>query len=162
MTNQEKKSEQWEKQLESFTHLQNYCTMSARGLDDDSEYYHPTFTLDENVNISAQSDIGPNKCIYALSFNIQTPEYFKVDIYEALLDAVIVGYHTNKDAVMMALTTLVKIRNHIRNLENFSNDYVNNLLIGESLEELGKSFIEEIKTTNKLVSFMKQSKQTTK
>jgi hypothetical protein len=162
MTNQEKKSEQWEKQLESFTHLQNYCTISARGLDDDSQYYHPTFTLDENVNVSAQSDIGPNKCIYALRFNIQTPEYFTVDIYETLLDAVIVGYHTNKDAVMMALTTLVKIRNHIRNLESYSQEYVSNLLLGESLEELGKSFIEEIKTTNKLVSFMKQNNQTTK
>lgn len=155
MTNSEKKTAQWNDQLKSFTHLENYCKIEVRGLEDGSIYYHPTFILDENALIHSQSDIGNNKSIYAMRFQVSVPNYFSVEICESLLDNVIVGYSTNKESVMLALDTLVKVRDHVRKLDSYANEYVNTILLGDSLEELGKSFIEEIKTTNKLISFMK-------
>lgn len=156
MTNSEKKLNQWNEQLKSFSHLENYCKIEVRGLEDDNIYYHPTFILDENVSIHSQADIGNNKSIYAMRFQVSKPSYFSVEIYESLLDNVVFGYLTNKESVMLALETLSKIRDHVRKLESYADEYVNNILLGDSLEELGKSFIEEIKTTNKMISFMKK------
>ena len=155
MTNSEKKIAQWNDQLKSFNHLENYCKIEVRGLEDDNIYYHPIFILDENVCIYSQADIGNNKSIYALRFQVSEPNHFSVEIYESLLDNVIVGYSTNKESVMLALNTLTKVKDHVRKLDSYANEYINNILIGDSLEELGKSFIEEIRTTNKLISFMK-------
>lgn len=156
MTNSERKNTQWNDQKKSFTHLENYCKIEVRGLEDDNIYYHPTFILDENASIHSQADIGNNKSIYATRFQVLEPNYFSVEISEWLLDNVIVGYATNKESVTLALGTLVKVRDHVRNLDSYANEYVNTILLGDSLEELGKSFIEEIKTTNKLISFMKK------
>ncbi len=125
-------------------------------MEDDNIYYHPTFILDENASIHSQADIGSNKSIYAMRFQVLEPNYFSVEICESFLDNVIVGYSTNKESVMIALDTLAKVRDHIRKLEAYTNEYVNTILLGDSLEEIGKSFIEEIKTTNKLISFMKR------
>jgi hypothetical protein len=161
MNNQELKSKQWAEQLKEFSHLENYCTISVDGLDNDNVYYHPFFNLDENAYISSQGDISNNKQLYALNFNVKDPVCFSVSIGDSLLDSVIVGYHTNKESVMMALKTISKIRDHIRNLETYSEDYINSILLGESLEEISNSFINEIKTTNKLLSYMRETKPNT-
>ena len=160
MTNQELKQESFNKLLEHFKHLESYCTISAHGLDDDSIYFHPRFTLNENVYIAGQSDIGANKNmeIYALRLYSTEPK-FNVEIYEEILDAVIIGYFTNKPLVELAMNTLSGIRQHISQIEMYTTDYINNLLIGESVSELTKQFINELKSVDKMIEFLKTQKR---
>ena len=156
MTNQKLKQEQFNKLLELFKHLEPYCTITARGLEDNSIYFHPVFKLSEEVYISAQSDIGADKNIkiYALKLYSTEPQ-FNVDIYEEILDAVVIGYFTNKPLVELALNTLSKIRDHENKIQMYTTDYINNLLVGESISELTKQFINELKSVDRMIEFLK-------
>jgi hypothetical protein len=157
MTNQEKKHQLWESLLTKFKHLENYCKIEVRGLDEDSVYFHPVFVLDEKTKITSQGDTK-NRYIYALNFGIQTDyEYFNIELSDDLLDNVVIGYHTNKEVVLLALSTLDKVRKHINQLNMFTTDYVNNILIGNSITDVTDSFVNELKATNAIVSFMQKT-----
>lgn len=155
MDNIEKKKQLFEKITKKWSHLSEYCTIGANGLDDDSVYFHPRFTISEGIFISSQADVGNNNLMYALVFNV-LENGVCVDIHEELIDSLIVGFHTNKEVVFLAMDTLNKVKNHVSQLNNYCTEYVTNVLIGNSLEKISESFINEIKTTNQLVSFMKK------
>ena len=159
MTNQELKHQHFNKLLENFKHLESYCTITAHGLDDDGIYFHPRFTLNENTYISSQADVGSNKDVgmYALKLVSEEPS-FSIDIYEDLLDSVVIGYTTNKPLVELAMATLSRIRTHINQIEMYTTDYINNLLIGESTSELTKQFVDELKSVDKMIEFLKTQK----
>ena len=154
--NVEKKKEHWENIYKKLKHLDNYCKIELRGIEDATIYYHPTFHIDENVYISSQADIGANTSygIYALRLHI---EDFSIDIYEELLSPIILGYHNNKDAVILAMTTLGKVKKHIAELNNYTTEYVNNIIIGNSVKEITLAFINELSATEKIISFMQQN-----
>jgi hypothetical protein len=161
MTNQEKKQDIWAKLYPKYQHLENYCKIEPRGLDDDNIYFHPMFIIAEDVYISSQSDVGSNikSGIYGLAFHSGVRnDYFNVEINNDILDAVIIGYHTNKEVVMLALTTMAKVRAHISKLNYYTTDYVQNVLVGNSIKEVSDSFISEIKATTEIVSFMQKAK----
>ena len=154
MTNAEKKAELWKKLLPKYQHLEAYCDISVRGIEEDSIYFHPTFKLDDNTIITAQGDINSSiGDIYAFRLS---QEKFSAEIHAEILDAVVIGWHTNRELVYTALDTLAKVRSHVRTLEMYTTDYVINILIGESLDDLTNSFIQEIKTTNRIVTHMQQ------
>ncbi len=159
MTNQEKKNKKWNELLAKYKHLDNYCIIEAKGLDDDNIYFHPTFTISKDVHISSQADIGGNNGIYAFKFIINNDGYYCVEISEELLSSVIIGYQTNKDIVMLALTTLGNIRNHINQLNMYTSEYVHNLLIGNSIKDVTQHFINELDATNKAIDFLQKTKQ---
>lgn len=161
MTNQEKKQQHWEKIISKYKHLENYCTIEPRGIDDDNIYYHPIFKIGgDDVYITGQCDIGNNNTgIYALRFVTNFPVFYSIDIHEDLLAAIIVGYHTNKDNVMLAMTTLGNIKTHINTLNGYANDYITHILIGNSIKETTQQFINELDVTNKAIEFLqKQTK----
>ena len=153
MTNAEKKAKLWETMLPKYQHLEPYCDIDVRGIDEDSIYFHPVFKLDDKTIITAQGDINnTTRHLYAFTLS---QENFSADIYEEILDAVVIGWHTNKDLVYTALDKLAKVRNHVRTLEMYTTDYVMNILIGESLDDLTNSFIQEIKTTSRVLNNIK-------
>jgi len=156
MTNKEKKHEKWGKMLSNYKHLENYCTIQARGIDDDTIYFHPTFTMSDDVCITSQSDTGHNTGMYALRFVIKNESHFTVDIHEDLLSPIIIGYTTNKEVVMLALKTLHNIRVHINNINMYTSEYINNLLIGNSINDVTRQFINELDATNKAVEFLQK------
>ena len=156
MTNKEKKHEKWGKMLPNYKHLENYCTIQARGIDEDNIYFHPTFTMSEDACITSQSDIGRNKGIYGIRFVINNESHFSVDIHEDLLFAIIIGYTTNKQVLMLALKTLHNIRVHINNINTYTSEYINNLLIGNSINDVTRQFINELDATNKAIEFLKK------
>ena len=159
MTNQEKKKELWEKLSQKYKHLDNYCKIELVGIDDDNIYFHPKFILDDGVFITSQADIGTNKIIYALRFNVQTEsENYSIDIYDELLSPIIVGYHTNKETLMLALDTLSNVREHINQLNIYTTDYIQNIIVGNSIKDITQQFIQELKATDKLISFMQKQK----
>ena len=51
-----------------------------------------------------------------------------------------------------------KLNTHINNLNCYVNDYITNMLIGNSIKEVSDAFIGEIKTTSKLVDYMQSQK----
>jgi len=154
MKNSEKKQELWEKLKSNYSHLENYCTIELRGILDEEIYFHPTFIIDEETKITTQSDINNNN-IYAANFSSTSgTKTFSIEIYADLILNIIIGYHTNKETVMLALDTLYKVREHSRNIETYINDYVNNILIGASVKEITNSFINELKTTSSVVEFI--------
>ncbi len=159
-TNDERKVEVWNKILPKYKHLENYCTITAPGLEGSSPYFHPKFTIDDNINITGQCDLGSNY-MYALRVNIKTytGSFVSVDISEDLLDSVILGYHTNKDVVMIALTTLQKVKNHINNLDIYLNDYISNTLIGNSVKDITMQIKAELDMTEGIISFIQKNKQ---
>jgi len=159
MTNQEKKNKKWNELLAKYKHLDNYCIIEAKGLDDDNIYFHPTFTISKDVHITSQADVGNNNSIYAFKFIINNDGYYCVEISEELLSSVIIGYQANKDIVMLALTTLGNIRNHIKQLNTFTSEYVHNLLIGNSIKDVTQHFINELDATNKAIDFLQKTKQ---
>lgn len=159
MINTEKKKEHWENIYKDLKHLDNYCKIELRGIEDDASiYYHPTFHIDKDVYVRSQADVGSNKTakIYALNFYIDGES---VEIYEDLLTPVILGYHTNKDIVMLALNTLKKVKTHVSTLNNYTTDYIHNILMGNSIKEITTAFINELKTTEQLISFMQSNKK---
>ena len=158
MENKEKKHKKWNELLAKYKHLDNYCIIEAKGLDDDNIYFHPTFTISKDVHITSQADVGTNNGIYAFKFIINNDGYYCVEISEELLSSVIIGYQTNKDIVMLALRTLGNIRNHINQLNMYTSEYVNNLLIGNSIKDVTQHFINELDATNKAIDFLQKTK----
>jgi hypothetical protein len=152
-----KKRKVWDAMYPKYQHLENYCTIELRGIDENSTYFHPIFHLEEGVYISSQGD-STNTHIYALRFTIEGDNYISVDIWDTLLDAVVVGWYTNRDVVVSALTTLNKLRNHVNSLNSYITDYINRILVGESINEVTQAFIGEIKTTSALVNYMQKNK----
>jgi hypothetical protein len=155
MTNQEKKHKKWNELLPKYKHLENYCIIEAKGLDDDSPYFHPTFTISNDVYVTSQSDVGHN-FIYATKFIINNGNYYSVDIPEELLPYIIIGYTTNKDVVMLALTTLGNIRNHTNQIDMYAYEYINHLLIGNSIKDVTQKIINELDVTNKAIEFLQK------
>jgi len=153
MKNKELKNKIWEDISKKYSHLENYCTINSRGLDDNEIYFHPAFTINEDVSITSQCDTE-SKHIYAIRFNCISKK-INIEIGEDLLDAIIIGYHTNKDSVELAIDTMAKVRNHINTLSNYTQDYITNILIGNSINEVTDAFINELKANQKLISFMK-------
>ena len=152
------KLELWDTIKSKYSHLENYCTIELVGIEDESPYFHPRFILDENTYIIGQCDIS-NKSVYALKFNHTSevnPIYIGIQDY--LLDSLVTGWTCNKEIVKVALETLSKLNNHINNLNCYVNDYITNMLIGNSIKEVSDAFIGEIKTTSKLVDYMQSQK----
>ena len=152
------KLELWDTIKSKYSHLENYCTIELGGIEDESPYFHPRFILDENTYISGQCDTS-NKYLYALRFNHTSeinPIY--IEIQDFLLDSIITGWTCNKETIKVALETLRKLNNHINNLNCYVNDYITNMLIGNSIKEVSDVFIGEIKTTSKLVDYMQSQK----
>ena len=152
------KLELWDTIKSKYSHLENYCTIELGGIEDESPYFHPRFILDENTYISGQCDTS-NKSVYALRFNHTSeinPIY--IEIQDFLLDSLVTGWTCNKEIVKAALETLSKLNNHINNLNCYVNDYITNMLIGNSIKEVSDAFIGEIKTTSKLVDYMQSQK----
>lgn len=159
MTNQEKKQKKWNELYPRYKHLESYCTIEAKGIDNDDMYFHPTFTINNHVYVTSQSDCN-NNGVYAFRFIINNDSYHCVEIPEELLSQIIIGYTTNKDMVMLALTTLSNIRNHINNINMYTSEYINHLLIGNSIKDVTQHFINELNATNKAIEFLqKQTKE---
>jgi hypothetical protein len=155
MTNQEKKQQNWEETISKYRHLENYCKIEARGLDDDNIYFHPIFKINgDDVYISAQCDVKHNNGIYGLKFIIMTPIYYSIEIHEGLINSIVMGYHTNKDTLMLAMTTLGNLTKHINTLHGYANEYVNHILIGNSIKETTQSIINELNVANKSIEFL--------
>jgi hypothetical protein len=147
------KKELWQNIYKKVSHLENYCKIELTGIEEETIYFHPTFIVDETFKITSQCDIG-NQHLYALNAQFTGDRFFSVNIDETLLDAVIVGYHTNRETVMFALDTLIKVKGHIDNLNFYTSEYINNILLGNSVNEVTNLFINELQSTNKIVSFM--------
>jgi len=154
MTNIELKHKLWNELSKKYTHLNDFCSITLRGIDEDNQYFHPTFTINEDVFISGQCDIK-NSHVYALRF-VWLTKGINIDIADNLLDPLIIGCHTNKEAVELAMDTMAKVRNHINTLNGYTNDYITNILIGNSIDEVTDVFINELKANQKLISFMQK------
>lgn len=162
MTNQEKKQQHWQKIISKFNHLDNYCIIEPRGIEDDNIYYHPMIKISgDDIYITGQCDVGNNNAgIYAVRFVTNFPVFYSIDIHEGLLDSIVVGYHTNKDNVMLAMNTLGNIKKHINTLNNYAHEYITHILIGNSIKETTQLFINELDVTNKSIEFLqKQTKK---
>lgn len=158
MTNQEIKQQIFADVKKKYSHLSNYCTIESSGLDDDGKYFHPRLVINEDVFISSQCDTN-SKNIYALRFHYKIGDLTElVEIEDFLIDNVIVGWHTNNEKLLLAISTLHKVRNHINNLNNYANDYIIQILMGNSLGELTTLFINEFKTTQSLIDFIDSKK----
>jgi hypothetical protein len=159
MTNQEKKEEHFQKIISKYKYLERYCKIEVTGLDDESIYFHVTFKIADDVDITSQSDVSSNHStlMYALRVNIinNIGNHF-IDLSEDLLGSIVIGYHTNKDVVMLALATLGNIRHHINQLNMYTSEYVNNILIGNSIKETTHSLINELNTVNKTIEFLQK------
>ena len=75
-----------------------------------------------------------------------------------MLDSIVTGWTCNKEIIKVALETMNKLNTHVNNLNCYVNDYITNMLIGNSIKELSDAFIGEIKTTSKLVDYMQSQK----
>lgn len=157
MNNQEEKQKKFEEVLTKYKHLESYCTIECAGLDEDNIYFHTTFRIDDNVSISSQSDIKSiTGLIYATRFIINGNNYCSVDINEELLMPIIIGYHTNKDVVMLAMNTLSSIKTHINHIQCYASDYVINILIGNSIKDISQHIVNELNATSLSVEFLKK------
>ena len=161
MTNQEKKQQHWDKIISKYKHLENYCKIEPRGIDDGSVYFHPIFKIsEEDMYISGQCDIQHNNGIYGLRFVTNSPVYYSIDIHEGLINAIITGYYTNRDTLMLAMTTLGNLNAHINALHGYANEYITHILIGNSIKETTQHIINELNVANKSIEFLqKQIKQ---
>lgn len=157
MTNQEKKQQHWEKIISKYKHLENYCTIEPRGIDDENIYFHPIFRISgDDIYISGQCDIQHNNGIYGLRFVVNKPTYYSIDIGQRLIDAIITGYHTNKDTLMLAMTTLGNLTTHINALHGYATEYINHILIGNSIKETTQNIINELNVANKSIEFLQK------
>lgn len=163
LSNSEKKAQQWSNLYERYKHLEQYCNIVLDGIDDDSMYFHPRFVLDENTYITSQSDIGDNLTfgkLYAMRlFSTVDGHNIQIEISDDIFDNIIIGYSTNRDIVILAATTLSRVKDHINQLNMYVNDYITNILIGNSLNGITQNFISELKAVNNVVSFMQKTKQ---
>lgn len=161
LTNSEKKLQKWSNLYERYKHLEQYCDIVLDGIDDESIYFHPRFVLDENTYITSQSDVGDKLTggeLYAMRlFSTVNGNNIGIEIYDDIFDNIVIGYHTNRDVVILAATTLSRVKNHINQLNMYVNDYVTNILIGSSLNNITQNFISELQAVNNVVSFMRKS-----
>ena len=151
MTNQEKKRQILQDFLEKYKHLDGYCTITCRGLEGESPYFHPIMELDEQTKITSQGDVG-NEFIYAFRF---VSDKVSLDISDDILEQVIIGYENNKDIVLECLKTIYRIRQHIGNLNEYVTTYVVNKLTGASSKDITKDIINELKLCDALVDSVK-------
>jgi hypothetical protein len=160
MTNQDKKQHHWDKISNKFKHLENHCTIKLQGIEDDSIYYHPKFIIEEGVYIISQCDIGnnSNSSPYCHRFTSESDNIYGIELYEGYLENVIVSWKINKEVTILAFDTFKKVNSHIEKMRQYTNEYVNNLLVGNSIVELSNDFINEIKTTTQVIKLM-QTKQ---
>lgn len=152
MNNQEQKQKIWDTLKNKYSHLEDFCKIYATDLELDDTYFHPRFQINDDIYIGSQSDTT-NKDLYAIRFHWITKN-IHVDIHEGLLETIIIGYHTNKDFVELAMDTLNKTRKHINALNEYCDYYITNLLIGNGVEEVTNSIINELKANKKLISVM--------
>lgn len=158
MTNTEKKQQIFADIVKKHSHLSAYCTIECKGLDDDSDYFHPRFILDETTFITSQCDVKSSN-IYATRLNYKVGDITEVvEIYDGLLDSIVFGWYTNKERVFLACSTLKKVKDHINNLNNYANDYIIQMLMGSSLNELTTAFINEFKVTQNLIDYIDSKK----
>jgi hypothetical protein len=144
MNNTEKKQEVWGKVYPKVQHLENYCKIKLNGIDDDDNiYFHPTFIFGNGDYIHTQMDITHNY-LYGIVFHFN--DGLRTDIQEDLLDYVVVGHETNYEKVKYAMETLIRIKSHINNINNYVNDYIINLLIGSGVEEVSNLMINDLKS----------------
>ena len=160
MTNQDKKQNHWDKISSKFKHLENHCTIELQGIDDDSIYYHPKFNIEKGVCITSQCDVGNNynASLYCPKFTSESDNIYGIDLYEGYLENVIVSWKLNKEVVILAFDAMQKVNSHVAKMRQYTNEYVNNLLVGNSIVELSNDFINEIKTTTQVIKLM-QTKQ---
>ena len=158
MKNSEKKQNVWDLLYPSVNHLESYFKLDLKGIDDESQYFHPIFILDEHFSITTQCDIS-NKCLYAIRCNYKSKlgENEQVEIDISLFENIVIGYHINKEATMYVINIISKIRRHIGNLRDYCDEYVRHVLIGNSIEEISSAFISEIKTTTIVINNMKKN-----
>jgi hypothetical protein len=162
MTNQEKKQQHWAKISSKFKHLENHCTIKLKGIEDDSIYYHPTFGIEKGVYISSQCDVGNNfnTSLYCPRFTSESDNIYGIELYESYMENVIVSWKLNKEVTILAFDTLKKVNSHVEKMRQYTNEYVNNLLVGNSIVELSNDFINEIKTTTQLINLMQKNNKT--
>jgi len=160
MTNQEKKQAHWDRISQNCKHLEPHCTIVLQGIEDDSIYYHPKFIIEEGVYIMAQADVDNNfnQNFYCPRFTSEKNNIYGIEIYEACLENVIVSWKMNKDVVLLAFDTLKKVNAHVEKMRQYTTEYINNLLIGNSVATLSNDFINEIKTTTKVIELMQSKK----
>lgn len=157
MTNQEKKQQHWEKIVSKYKHLENYCTIELIGMDNEDIYFHPKFKIDgDDIYIFGQCDIKHNIGVYGLKFVTNSPVYHSIDIHEGLIDAIITGYYTNKDTLMLAMTTLGHLTTHINTLHSYTNEYITHILIGNSIKETTQQIINELNVANNSIEFLQR------
>ena len=154
MNNAEKKQKLWEEISQNYAHLEPYCKITVIGIEDNSSYFHPKFTIEENTYITSQCDLS-SKYIYALKIHIDNET---IEIYDELLDPIIIGYAENKDIITTALGTLKRIRKHINNLNEFATTYIHNVLINQSIGDISKSIVSELKASEMQINFIKNKK----
>lgn len=154
------KQELWDKIKHNYSHLENYCKIELVDIDKDTQYFHPKFILDENTYITSQADLGSRE-LYAFRFvhniindNYEDNNVINVNIYNDLLTNIIVGWFTNKQIVLTAFEVLNKVKNHINQLEQYSTQYINNILIGTSIDTINDLFINELKAVKLLINYM--------
>jgi hypothetical protein len=94
---------------------------------------------------------------YAMRLNQKVNDLTEVmEVYENWFEKICISWLTNKESVLNALTILQRVKSHIREIECFVTDYVNNLIIGESISDITNKMILELKTVNSLVSEIKK------
>lgn len=158
MTNTEKKQQIFADIQKKYSHLSIYCSLECDGIADDSMYFHPKFMLDKNTFITSQCDVK-SKDIYATRLHYKVGDANEVvEIYDGLLDSIVVGWYTNKEKVFLACSTLKKVKDHINNLNNYANVYIIQMLMGNSLNELTTAFINEFKVTQNLIDYIDSKK----
>lgn len=156
MTNTEKKQTMWQELSKKYTHLENFCTIELVGIYDDSPYFHPKFIINDDVYITSQADVG-NNYIYAIRF-VCVSKQMNIDISDDLLPALIIGYHTNYESVEFAMITLQKVINQLSILNNYVYDYINNILIGNSINDVTDSIVNELRANKQIISHLQTKK----
>ena len=155
MSNAEKKQKVWDEIYPTISHLEQYFKIETQRIDDQSQYFHPEFILDENFKIRCQCDIG-NIYMYAIRCMYTQGEIdIELEIDSSLFENVVIGYHLNKEATMYALNTISKIRTHIGNLRDYCDEYVRGVLMGDAMDAISMNFINEIKNTTEVIKHMK-------
>jgi hypothetical protein len=160
MEQYKKKQQVWDLIYPQIKHLESYFTLDLRGIKDDSEYFHPQFILDDNFRIETQCDVE-STYMYAYKCHIKNGERLMcIEIDESIFDAIVIGYSVNKDLVLYALQVMSKIQDHTYQLRDYCNDYIRNLLIGNSVDEVSNAFINEIKTTSAVIKAIQKNNRT--
>lgn len=159
ITNQQQKQKLWEEIKKKHSHLESYCTIKVKGLEDDNVYFHPIFVLDETTEIKGQCDTK-NKHIYALNVYINNEHV--CDIYDSFLEPCVIGWTQNKEIVLFALDSLFKLKNHVNRINSLSNEFISNILVSNAVEEEANMLINEVRAAQLFIKHtLKQKKNET-